>query len=63
MAGVVVPLRSFVDGKARLASRLDAGQRAQLVRDMANRVVDAAGDRPIVIVSNAPEVCTWAAER
>ncbi|MCU1429118.1 MAG: phospholactate guanylyltransferase, partial [Actinomycetia bacterium] len=42
---------------------LDAGQRAQLVRDMANRVVDAAGDRPIVIVSNAPEVCTWAAER
>jgi 2-phospho-L-lactate/phosphoenolpyruvate guanylyltransferase len=62
-AGVVVPLRSFTDGKARLASRLDATQRAQLVRDMANRVVDAAGDRAVVVVSNAPEVVAWAADR
>lgn len=62
-AGIVIPLRSFVFGKARLADRLDAPARADLARSMADRVVDAAGRRPIVVVSSAPEVVEWAERR
>ena len=42
-AGVVVPLRSFALGKARLAAALDDDARAALARAMAERVVAAAG--------------------
>jgi 2-phospho-L-lactate guanylyltransferase len=59
-AGVVVPLRSFALGKARLAQALDNDARRELSRTMAERVVAAAGARPVVIVSSAPEVTTWA---
>ena len=59
-AGVVVPLRSFALGKVRLAHALDDDARRKLSRTMAERVVAAAGARPIVIVSSAPEVTTWA---
>jgi 2-phospho-L-lactate guanylyltransferase len=62
-AGVVLPLRSFTHGKARLARELDASHRAQFVRDMADRVVDAAGARPVVVVSSAAEVLGWAGTR
>jgi 2-phospho-L-lactate guanylyltransferase len=61
--GVVIPLRSFTLGKARLAEALDDNARAALAREMADRVVDAAGDRRVVIVSSAPEVVAWAATR
>src|SRR5689334_18677688 len=59
-AGVVVPLRSFTLGKGRLATELDDAQRAQLVRDMADRVADATGGRHVVVVSSAPDVVAWA---
>ena len=59
-AGVVVPLRSFALGKVRLAQALDADARRELSRTMAERVVAAAGSRPLVIVSSAPEVVAWA---
>ena len=59
-AGVVVPLRSFAGGKARLADSLDDDTRRAFTRTMAERVVGAAGSRPVVIVSSAPEVVTWA---
>src|SRR5579862_5814776 len=59
-AGVVVPLRSFALGKARLADALDDDARRSLTRTMAERVVAAAGSRPLVIVSSAPEVVAWA---
>ena len=59
-AGVVVPLRSFALGKVRLAHALDDAARGDLSRTMAERVVAAAGDRPVVIVSSAPEVTAWA---
>lgn len=62
-AGVVVPLRSFSVGKARLASRLDPPARAALARQMADRVVDAARDLPVVVVSSDPDVVAWARER
>jgi 2-phospho-L-lactate guanylyltransferase len=56
-------VRSFVLGKVRLADVLDEAARAELAATMANRVVDAAGDRPCTIVSNAAEVRVWAAGR
>jgi len=59
-AGVVVPLRSFAYGKARLADTLDDDTRRAFTRTMAERVVAAAGSRPVVIVSSAPEVISWA---
>jgi 2-phospho-L-lactate guanylyltransferase len=62
-AGIVVPLRSFTSGKARLAPVLSASERAALARSMADGVVDAAGGRPIVIVSSAAEVVAWARVR
>jgi 2-phospho-L-lactate guanylyltransferase len=59
-AGVIVPLRSFALGKARLAAALDDDARRAFTRTMAERVVAAAGVRPVVIVSSAPEVIAWA---
>ncbi len=58
--GVVVPLRAFSLGKARLAGRLDDDARAALGRRMADRVVAAAAGHDVAVVSNAPEVREWA---
>jgi 2-phospho-L-lactate guanylyltransferase len=57
---VVIPLRSFAFGKERLTSALDESERAAFVANMANRVVAAAGNRTVAIVSSAPEVLAWA---
>jgi 2-phospho-L-lactate guanylyltransferase len=62
-AGIVVPLRSFTLGKARLAAVLSEPDREALARSMAENVVDAAGGRPVAIVTSAPEVVAWARER
>ncbi len=59
-AGIVVPLRSFVRAKERLASVLDERARTELARAMADRVVAAASPHPVVVVSSAPEVEVWA---
>ena len=56
----MIPLRSFAFGKERLTSALAEAERAALVANMANRVVAAAGDRTVAIVSSAPEVLAWA---
>jgi 2-phospho-L-lactate guanylyltransferase len=61
--GVVVPIRAFALGKARLAPDLSPGARADLARDLADRVVDAAGGLPVVVVTSAPEVQAWAVAR
>ncbi|HWS46437.1 MAG TPA: 2-phospho-L-lactate guanylyltransferase [Acidimicrobiia bacterium] len=61
--GIVVPVRSFTLAKARLAPALDRPARAALARTMAERVVSAAGDHPVAVVSSAPEVCEWATAR
>lgn len=55
---VVLPLRSFADGKSRLG--LLPTERVFLVRRMAEAVVAAAGPLPVAVVSAAPEVCRWA---
>ena len=62
-AGIVIPLRSFTLGKARLAAVLSEPEREALARSMAECVVNAAGDRPVVIISSAPEVVVWARAR
>lgn len=61
--GVVLPLRSFRDGKARLATALDASGRRELAAEMAGRVVAAAEGRPVVVVTGDPEVELWARDR
>jgi 2-phospho-L-lactate guanylyltransferase len=62
-AGIVVPLRSFTLGKARLASVLSEAEREALARSMAECVVNAAGTHPVAIVSSAVEVVAWAGAR
>jgi 2-phospho-L-lactate guanylyltransferase len=62
-AGVVLPLRSFSHGKARLAAHVGARRREELVRDMADRVVRAAGALPILVVSSSRDVARWATAR
>ena len=61
-AGIVVPLRSFTLGKARLSAVLSEAEREALARSMAECVVTAAGSRPVVVVSSAAEVIAWAHE-
>jgi len=62
-AGIVVPLRSFSFGKARLSPVLSERERAALARAMAERVVGAAGTRPVAVVTSDPDVETWARGR
>src|SRR5687768_16807246 len=62
-AGVVIPIRSFIGAKERLATHLDQDARADALRRMAERVVDAAAPMPVTIVTSAPEVAAWASTR
>ncbi len=60
-AALVVPLKSFANAKGRLASILDPEQRERLSRACAERVVGAAGDVRVVIVSDqGTDVSEWA---
>ena len=60
--GVVVPIRAFGLGKARLAAELDDHERDALARRLAARVVGAAAPMPVVVVTSAPEVRDWGME-
>jgi 2-phospho-L-lactate/phosphoenolpyruvate guanylyltransferase len=62
-AGVVIPVRAFALGKARLAAQLDDTTRAELARKLADRVGAAAGELPTVVVSSASDVREWARAR
>jgi 2-phospho-L-lactate guanylyltransferase len=61
--GLVVPIRAFALGKARLADELPGPERALLARQLAECVVRAAEDLPVVVVSSDPEVVAWAEGR
>ncbi len=61
--GIVVPIRAFTDGMARLSSVLSPNERADLGRDLAGRVIDAASNFTTVVVTSAPEVIAWCEER
>ncbi len=58
--GVVIPIRSFTDAKARLADDLPGAARGAFAQLLAERVVAAAGRLPLVIVTQSPEVTIWA---
>lgn len=62
----VVPIRSFRNGKTRLAPILAPEERASLLRRSAERVIGAAVDSHVVdtvlVVSPDPEALIWAAE-
>ena len=60
--GVVVPIRSFADGMARLAAVLGPEERTALGHDLASAVVRGASPMPCLIVSSAPEVRAWCRE-
>jgi 2-phospho-L-lactate guanylyltransferase len=59
-AGVVVPIRAFALGKARLADALEPADRAALARRWAERVLQAAAPLPVVVVSSDEAVREWA---
>jgi 2-phospho-L-lactate guanylyltransferase len=58
-AGVVIPIRAFAVGKARLSETLEDAPRAELAEHMADRVLAAAGPLPVVVVSSAEDVRAW----
>jgi 2-phospho-L-lactate/phosphoenolpyruvate guanylyltransferase len=62
-AAIVIPIRSFAHANTRLAPQLDDDAREDLARRMAERVVRAAGDLPVAVVTSAPEVSAWAATK
>lgn len=57
---VLVPVKSFREAKLRLAPALGPEARALLVRTMAEQVVSAAGDLPVSVVCDDPDVADWA---
>ncbi len=61
--GVVIPLRSLGDGKLRLRDALDADERRELIESMAQTVVRACHELPVLIVYDDPEVGAWASAR
>src|SRR4051812_7476650 len=58
-AGVVIPIRAFAVGKARLSETLDDAPRAELAERMADQVLAAARPLPVVVVSSAEDVRAW----
>jgi len=59
-AAVVIPVKAFGAAKLRLAPALSPEARAVLAREMAGRVVAAAGDLPVTVVCDDDEVRDWA---
>ena len=59
-AVVAIPIRSFDDAKTRLAGVLSAADRRRLAEAMAERVVRAAHDLPVFIISDDADVARWA---
>jgi len=57
---VLLPVKAFRHAKLRLAPALDADARAALAREMATKVVHAAGHLPVAIVCDDEEVVEWA---
>lgn len=61
---VLIPVKAFTAGKARLAPVLAPDERADLARRMATTVVEAARPLPVAVVCDDDAVATWArAER
>ncbi|MCU1371265.1 MAG: hypothetical protein JWO77_2459 [Ilumatobacteraceae bacterium] len=61
-AAVVIPVKAFHAAKLRLAPALSPASRAVLAREMATRVVRAAGALPVLVVCDDEDVRSWAVE-
>jgi 2-phospho-L-lactate guanylyltransferase len=59
-AGIVIPIRAFSGGQARLSRVLGDDARARLGRELAERVLVASGTHHVVVVSSSADVRTWA---
>lgn len=59
---VLVPVKGFAAAKARLAGAVEPGERAELARRLATRVVRAAAPLPVWVVCDDDEVAAWATE-
>lgn len=59
-AAVLVPVKAFAAAKVRLRPALDAAERADLARSMAERVVRAAAPLPVAVACDDGEVRDWA---
>lgn len=59
---MLVPVKDFGAAKQRLAPVLSPDERIRLARWMAGRVLAAAGEVPVVVACDHPEVRTWAEE-
>ena len=57
---VVVPIRSFEGALSRLSEVMDGFRRRELMRLMAERVVDAADGLPIHVATDDAGVAAWA---
>jgi 2-phospho-L-lactate guanylyltransferase len=57
---VLIPVKAFAAGKARLAPTLDRQGRAELSKMMATRVLEAATPLPVAVVCDDDDVATWA---
>ena len=58
---VLLPVKAFQHAKLRLAPALDQAERAALAREMAGKVVRAAGHLPVAVVCDDDDVAAWAA--
>jgi 2-phospho-L-lactate/phosphoenolpyruvate guanylyltransferase len=57
---VLIPIKDFASAKERLAERLDATQRADLARRLAEGVVAAAAPLEVAVVCDDDAVARWA---
>lgn len=57
---VLIPLRDFHSGKSRLAGSLSPRRREQLTRAWAERVRQAAGHLPVVVMTPDQAAARWA---
>jgi 2-phospho-L-lactate guanylyltransferase len=60
---LLVPVKSFAVAKVRLAAALDADERRLLARQLAEGVLEAAGDLDPFVVCEDAEVASWASSR
>lgn len=60
---MLVPIKTFTASKLRLAPVLGPGERAELARAMAERVLAAAGALPVSVVCEDHGVAAWSSER
>ena len=60
---VLIPVKAFHEAKARLAPTVGPPARAALARELADRVVDAAGPLPVAVVCDDDAVAAWAGGR